>query len=64
SYVKLNNGAIGRVCRTNRSLPMKPVINLIFDGRGNKTDTDQVIDMAQNYILNIVDVVPEEDLPQ
>lgn len=64
SYVKLNNGAIGRVCRTNRSLPMKPVINLIFDGRGKKVDTGEVIDMAQNYVLNVVDVVAEEDLPQ
>lgn len=64
SYVKLNNGAIGRVCRTNRSLPMKPVINLIFDGRGKKVDTGEAIDMAQNYVLNVVDVVAEEDLPQ
>ena len=64
SYVKLNNGAIGRVFRTNRSLPMKPVINLIFDGRGKKADTGEVIDMAQNYVLNVVDVVAEEDLPQ
>lgn len=64
SYVKLNNGAIGRVCRTNRSLPMKPVINLIFDGRGKKADTGEVIDMAQNYVLNVVDVVAEEDLPK
>jgi HD-GYP domain-containing protein (c-di-GMP phosphodiesterase class II) len=63
SYVKLNNGAIGRVCRTNRSLPMKPTINLIFDGLGKKADTGEMIDLAQNYILNIVDVVAEEDLP-
>ncbi len=63
SYVKLNNGAIGRVCRTNRSLPMKPVITLIFDGLGKKADTGEVIDLAQNYVLNVVDVVAEEDLP-
>ncbi len=64
SYVKLNNGAIGRVCRTNRSLPMKPVITLIFDGLGKKAETGEEIDMAQNYVLNVVDVVAEEDLPR
>ncbi|MCG6537827.1 MAG: HD domain-containing protein [Syntrophales bacterium LBB04] len=32
SYVKLNNGAIGRVCRTNRTLPKKPASNLTFGG--------------------------------
>jgi HD-GYP domain-containing protein (c-di-GMP phosphodiesterase class II) len=63
SYVKLNNGAIGRVIQTNRSLPLKPLIKLLFDGRGNKVDTDEFIDMAQNGILNVVDVVAEEDLP-
>jgi HD-GYP domain-containing protein (c-di-GMP phosphodiesterase class II) len=64
SYVKLNNGAIGRVFRTNRSQPMKPAINLIFDGLGKKVNSGEVIDMAQSYVLNVVDVVAEEDLPQ
>ncbi len=63
SYVKLNNGAIGRVIHTNRSLPLKPFIKLIFDGRSNKVDTDEFIDMATNSILNVVDVIAEEDLP-
>jgi HD-GYP domain-containing protein (c-di-GMP phosphodiesterase class II) len=64
SYVKLNNSAIGRVSQTNRSQPMKPVINLIFDGRGKKAEIGEVIDLAQNYVLNVVDVVAEEDLPR
>jgi len=64
SYVKLNNGAIGRVIHTNRSLPLKPLIKLLFDGRGKKTVADEFIDMATNSVLNVVDVIAEEDLPQ
>ncbi|MCX5880675.1 MAG: HD domain-containing protein [Deltaproteobacteria bacterium] len=64
SYVKLNNGAIGRVCSTNRLLSMRPVIKLIFDGHGKLADTGEIIDLAQNYVLNIVDVIAIEDLLQ
>jgi HD-GYP domain-containing protein (c-di-GMP phosphodiesterase class II) len=64
SYVKLNNGAIGRVININRSQPVKPLIKLLFDGLGNKTETDEFIDMATNSVLNVVDVVAEEDLPK
>ncbi len=64
SYVKLNNGAICRVTHVNRSLPMKPRVRVLFDGRGDKAPQDEFIDMASSNILNIVDVVAEEDLPQ
>jgi HD-GYP domain-containing protein (c-di-GMP phosphodiesterase class II) len=64
SYVKLNNGAIGRVINTNRSQPVKPLIRLIFDGLGNKVETDEFIDMTTNSVLNVVDAVAEEDLPK
>jgi HD-GYP domain-containing protein (c-di-GMP phosphodiesterase class II) len=64
SYVKLNNAAIGRVIATNKSQPMRPVINLLIDGKGNRIYVEETIDLAKNNVLTILDVVPEEDIPR
>lgn len=64
SYVRLNNAAIGRVIATNKSQPMRPVINLLVDGKGNRNAVEETIDLAKNSVLTILDVVPEEDIPR
>jgi HD-GYP domain-containing protein (c-di-GMP phosphodiesterase class II) len=64
SYVRLNNTAIGRVIATNRSQPIRPVINLLFDGKGNRIAVEETIDLSKNNVLTILDVVPEEDIPR
>jgi HD-GYP domain-containing protein (c-di-GMP phosphodiesterase class II) len=62
SYVKLNNAAIGRVIATNKFQPMRPVINLLIDGKGNRVAVVETIDLARNNVLTILDVVPEEEI--
>jgi HD-GYP domain-containing protein (c-di-GMP phosphodiesterase class II) len=62
SYVRLNNTVIGRVIATNRSQPLRPVINLIIDGKGNRLAAEEVIDLANNNVLTILDTVPEEEI--
>jgi HD-GYP domain-containing protein (c-di-GMP phosphodiesterase class II) len=64
SYVKLNSGIIGIVIGTNRSQAVKPVVRILFDGLGNRIANGDALDMANNNVLNIVDVVAESDLPQ
>ena len=64
SYVKLNNGAIGMVIKTNRTQPVKPLVNILFDGLGNRTANEDFLDMAKTSVLNIVDAVDKSDLPQ
>ena len=64
SYVKLNNAAIGRVIATDKFQPMRPVINLLIDGKGNRVAVVETIDLAKNYVLTILDVVPEEEIPR
>ncbi len=64
SYVRLNNAAIGRVIATNRSQPMRPVINVLIDGKGNHVAVKDTIDLSKNNVLTILDVVPEEDVPR
>ena len=63
SYVRLNNAAVGRVIATDKSQPMRPVINLLIDGKGNRVAVEETIDLAKSYVLTILDVVPEEDIP-
>jgi HD-GYP domain-containing protein (c-di-GMP phosphodiesterase class II) len=64
SYVKLNNAAIGRVVATNKFQPMRPVINLLIDGKGDRVAVAETIDLARNNVLTILDVVPEEEIPR
>lgn len=64
SYVRLNNGSIGRVIKTNRSQPVKPLVRIMFDGLGNREDGNEYTDLSKTNVLNIVDVLTESDLPQ
>lgn len=63
SYVKLNNGSIGRVIKTNRQQPVRPIIRIMLDGRGSTTTDDEYRDLSKQNVLNIVDVIPEAELP-
>lgn len=63
SYVRLNNRNIGRVVATNKTNPMKPVVNLIFDEKGIRIDPPRLVDLRSQPVLNIEDSVSFEDLP-
>ena len=63
SYVRLNNRNIGRVVDTNKTNPMKPVINLIFDEKGIKMEPPRMIDLRNYPVLNIENSVSVEELP-
>ena len=62
SYVKLNNGSIGRVISTNKEQPMQPVIELILDGLGKKLEKKAIIRLSDSPLLHIVGTTNEEDL--
>lgn len=64
SYVRLNNGSIGRVIKTNRSQPVKPLVRIMFDGLGERETGDEYTDLSKTSVLNIVDVIAESDLPE
>jgi len=63
SYVRLNNRNIGRVVSTNKTNPMKPVVNLIFDEKGEKMDPPRMIDLRTHPVLNIEGSISVEELP-
>ena len=62
SYVRLNNKAIGMVIATNEENPMKPVIKLLFDGKGNVMSEDRILKLDENPLLHVADSVSEEEI--
>ena len=63
SYVRLNNKAIGRVLSTDKNHPLKPVIELLYDGVGQKMKREKIVHLSDSPLLRIVDTVGEEELP-
>jgi hypothetical protein len=63
SYVKLNNGSVGRVVSTNKDKPLRPTIELLYDGKGNQLTSKQIIRLADNPLLYI-DSSVNSDYPQ
>ncbi len=53
SYIKLNNGSIGRVISTNKNKPLRPTIKLLFDGKGKKLENPQTVRLSDNPLLFI-----------
>ena len=64
TYVKLNNKSIGRVVSTNKTQPLRPVIELVFDGLGNRLEKKKLIQLSESPLLHIVDTIDEKDFPE
>ncbi|MBN2124647.1 MAG: HD domain-containing protein [Deltaproteobacteria bacterium] len=55
TYVRLNNKSIGRVVATNKDQPMKPMIEILYDGQGNRLQKREIIHLSENPLLYIVE---------
>jgi len=63
AYVKLNNNSIGRVVSTDKDKPMKPMIELLYDGLGQRLQKGKTVNLADSPLLHIVGTVDERNLP-
>jgi len=63
THVRLNNKSIGLVLSTNKSQPMRPVIQLLYDSQGHKIEKKEIIRLSDNPLLYIVEGIDEKDLP-
>lgn len=63
SYVRLNNGSIGRVISTDQNQPLRPTIELIYDGLGNKMLKQQIVHLSGNPLLYVERSISEDELP-
>ena len=55
SLVKLNNGSIGRVIRTNKLHSARPLIEILIDTHGNRLDTSEFLNLEEEPMIYIVD---------
>jgi HD-GYP domain-containing protein (c-di-GMP phosphodiesterase class II) len=62
TYVKLNNKSIGRVISTDRNHPLRPTVETLYDGLGNKPERKEIIRLSDNPLLYVVETVDERDL--
>jgi HD-GYP domain-containing protein (c-di-GMP phosphodiesterase class II) len=60
SHVKLNNGTIGKVISTNRLHPLSPVLEIIMDPDGRKTEEGYQVDLVLNPLLHIEKCIKPE----
>ena len=56
-YVELNTQEIGKVIKTKKENPVRPVVEILYDNKGNKISS-KIIDMKANHLLYIVRCVP------
>lgn len=57
SIVKLNNGSIAIVLKQNKSFPLRPIINVIFDEKRNKLKIPIELNLIKETTLFILDTV-------
>ncbi|MFQ6617321.1 MAG: HD domain-containing phosphohydrolase [Fidelibacterota bacterium] len=62
SYVKLNNGEIGKVIKTNYSHPMRPTIEVVFSASGQKLDEKKILNLVDTPFLFIEKPIYEDEL--
>jgi hypothetical protein len=55
SLVRLNSKEIARVVATNPAYPLRPVVEILKDPRGERLPSPRRVDLAQNSLLYITD---------
>jgi len=60
--VKLNNKSVGRVISTDRNHPLRPIVEVLYDGLGNKPERKEIVRLSDNPLLYIVQTVDDKDL--
>jgi HD-GYP domain-containing protein (c-di-GMP phosphodiesterase class II) len=64
TYVRLNNKSIGRVISTDKDRPLRPRIEILYDGQGNRVDLPEVISLTENPLLYVMESIDEKKLTE
>lgn len=64
SCVKLSSGVMGRIVEVNKSFPMRPKVEVLFDAAGMQVPVPFLIDLSKQSFLYIEAPVPESELPE
>ncbi len=59
TLVRLNTGEVGRVVAVNRNHPLRPCIEIVADGKGQRLITPKTIDLSEAPFLYVTGPVAE-----
>jgi hypothetical protein len=62
SFIRLNNGSIGKVTATDKNQPMRPTVEILYDNSGNKLAKPQTIRLSEMPMLHIESVVNPDEM--
>ena len=63
TYVRLNNKSIGRIVSTDKAQPLRPFVEILFDGLGHRVEGGKIVNLAESPLLHIVDTMDQSELP-
>jgi hypothetical protein len=58
--VRLNTEEVGRVVAVNRHHPLRPQVDVVFDGKGRRLATPRIVDLAEAPFVYITGPVGED----
>jgi HD-GYP domain-containing protein (c-di-GMP phosphodiesterase class II) len=53
TYVRLNNKALGRIVTLDKRFPLRPTIELLYDGQGKPLERAKTISLSEHSALHI-----------
>ncbi len=60
SFVRLNSKETARVVATNPAFPLRPVVEVLTDAKGERLASPRRVDLAQNSLLYITDAASSD----
>jgi HD-GYP domain-containing protein (c-di-GMP phosphodiesterase class II) len=61
SLIKLNNGSVAKVIKTNKKFPVRPIIQMLADSQGQKLSGDDEVDLSNEPMIYIVSPILDEN---
>jgi HD-GYP domain-containing protein (c-di-GMP phosphodiesterase class II) len=62
TYLRLNNKSTGRAISTVKNQPLRPIVQLIYDGLGNKLEKKEIVRLSDNPLLYVTDYLKESEI--
>ena len=62
SCVRLNSRAVGKVIETYPDYPLRPKLQILYNSRGRKLLSEQIVNLPDNSLLHSVDSVSREEI--
>jgi HD-GYP domain-containing protein (c-di-GMP phosphodiesterase class II) len=61
TYVRLNNHSVGRVIAAEKNQPLRPIVELAYDGLGNRLEKKEIVRLSDNPLLYILETLDDRE---